>query len=165
MERGLQAIAWALASTGLLIVTFAFADLALTNLPFNVGMVEWRYQVIGRMSQMMITVVFGFTFLLASTALSRSAAGARIVGLLAYLGAIGLVLVTVLFVLERSEASALVPETAQSVFRIGGIRAIVKNVLSAAVLSVIGWAGMVNARSFSRGAASRTKDRDQLITQ
>lgn len=162
MERGLRAFAWALAFVGGLIVVFSFADLILTNLPLNPGRVEWRYQIIGRLSQMIITVIFGLAFLLGAAVVARHGAGARAVGLLAYLGSVVLVVLTLLFVAESSSASALVPETAQSVFRIGGVRAIVKNVLAAGGLAVLGWAGMVNARIFSE-QSSRAKSRDQLI--
>lgn len=162
MERGFRAFAWALALVGTLIVVFSIGDLILTNLPFTPGRVEWRYQIIGRISQMAITAIFGLTFVLAAALLARNAAGARTVGLLAYAGTAILVALTGLFVLETSDASALVPETAQSVFRLGGVRAIVKNVLAAGVLAVVGWAGLVNARVLAERSA-RTKDKSQLI--
>lgn len=164
MERGLRAFAWALAFVGGLIVVFSLADLIVTNMPFDPGRIEWRYQIIGRLSQMVITVIFGLTFILGAAVIARRSAGARAVGVFAYLAAVALLALTVLFVAESSEASAMVPETAQSIFRLGGVRAIVKNVLAAGGLAVLGWAAMVNARIFSE-QASRTKSRDQLITE
>lgn len=162
-ERGLQAFAWALASVGALIVVFAFADLILTNLPAAPERVEWRYQVIGRLSQMVITAIFGMTFVLGAAVLARSSAGARIVSVLAYLGAVALAGLTVLFVLDTADASAMVPETARSVFQMGGIRAILKNVLAVGCLVVMGWAGGVNARAVS-GSATRPGDPKPLVT-
>lgn len=162
-ERGLRAFAWALALVGTLIVVFSVSDLILTNLPFTPGRVEWRYQIIGRLSQMVITAIFGLTFVLGAAVVARNSAVARTVGVLAWVGTALLVALTGLFVLETSEASALVPETAQSVFRLGGVRAIAKNILAAGVLAVLGWAGMVNAGILGV-KASRAKDKGQLIT-
>ena len=160
-ERGLQAFAWALAFVGFLSIAYPLADLLLTNLPWEVARVDWRYQFTGRLSQMIITPVLGLVFILGAAFLWRSPFTAWLVSLASFTAMLLLMGLTVLFVMDGGEASALVPQEAQAVFRLGGIRAIAKNVFSIGAFAVIGWAGY-QAGAHIRPREDRTKDRDTL---
>lgn len=164
VERGLQAFAWALAFVGALTVVYPLADLLLTNTPWAFGQVEWRYQVVGRMSQMIITPMLGMALIVAAAIVAKNSVSARLAGWLSLAISAGLLVLTALFVAESGQARAAVPAEAQQIFRIGGLRAIVKNVLSSAGFAVLGWAALRNATVLARGP-SREKDRSQLISE
>jgi hypothetical protein len=160
MERGLQAFAWALAFVGGLAVVFPMADLLLTNLPWDLGRVEWRYQFTGRLSQTAINPLLGLTLVLGAAIVARRRALAKTVGFLASFGGLALLALTLLFVVDGSEARALVPPEGLAIFKLGGVRAIAKNVFSTGAFGVIAWAAFRAARGIrprgSRGTAKET---------
>lgn len=159
--RGLRRFSWALAFVGLLTLGFPIVDLVLATAPFDFGAMEWRYQFTGRMSQMLMTPVLGIALLAAAGHLGRSRGVLLTSRILGWGGAALVLGLTILFVVDGSVAAEQIPEDAQGVFRLGAIRAIVKNILTVGAFGLLGWSS-VPSGSVQRATAD-TGSQDGLF--
>jgi len=145
-ERGLRTLSWALAFVGVYAIVSPAADWVLTNLPLEVSRLTWRYQALGRLSQSLLTPIFGVAFLVSAGALSRRRWLARTAGWLALAGALTLLALTAVFLLDMAGARQQVAEEVAQIFRIGAIRAVLKFGMSIVALGLLGWAALALAR-------------------
>jgi hypothetical protein len=147
VNRGLGTLSWALAFVGVLSIVSPIADWLLTNLPLEVSQLTWRYQALGRLSQSLLTPILGMTLVVGAGALSRRTWLCRVGGWLALGGALAVLALTGVFLLDMMGARQQVLPEAAGIFRIGAIRASIKFVLSTIALGLLGWAGLSLAAS------------------
>jgi hypothetical protein len=135
-------------------VVSPIADWFLTNLPLEWSQLTWRYQALGRLSQSLLTPILGISLLVGAGAIGRRSWMCRLGGGLALTGAVALLGLTALFLLDMTGARQQVVPEAAEIFRIGAIRASIKFVLSTLALGLLGWAGF-SVGGPSGDAASR----------
>lgn len=162
-DRGLGTLSWALAFVGILSVVSPIADWVLTNLPLEWSQLTWRYQALGRLSQSLLTPILGISFLVGAGAIGRKSWMCRVGGGLALIGAVVLLGLTALFLLDMTGARQQVVPEAAEIFRIGAIRASIKFVLSMIALGLLGWAGLSLGSADRDGADSSRSSSDSMV--
>lgn len=163
-EAGLQGsreIAGALAFVGIICVLYPLADLILNNWPLFPGEAGWRYQVVGFMSQLLVTPLIGVVFLMISALLTRSAGVLKAGGWVSLLAAVVVLGATLVFVMDARELRGLIGEGDQSIYNLSSARAMVKNLISAAGFAYVGWGALRMGSSLARRGGRSSKDKDK----
>lgn len=162
-ERGSRALPWALAFVGLFCVLSPAADWVLTNTPFEISRLTWRYQALGRLSQTLLTPVLGVAVFVGGGSLLRSRWLSRIGGWLGTLGTLILAAMLGLFLLDMAGAQSQVRDEALAIFRVGAIRAVLKFGFATVCLGLLGWVGVAYGRGGSVKEKSSAGGADAVV--
>ena len=139
MEQGSRAFAGALAFVGIICIAYPLADLLLNNWPLLPGDVTWRYQLVGMLSQLLITPLIGVAFLAGAGILRQGGPFLKLGGVVSLATGIVVVLLTLSFILDGLQLKNLIQGDEVYVFQRSTIRAVVKNIISAAGFLYVGY--------------------------
>jgi hypothetical protein len=156
-------LSWALVFVGVLFVVFPATDWILTNLPLEVSRLTWRYQALGRLSQALITPLFGVALIVGVSSFAGRGWVARLGGLLSFAASLGLLMLLAVFIFDMADARAQVRDEAAQIFRIGAIRAILKFSLSSVAFALLGWAGFAIAREAADDSTETVRGSDDGV--
>jgi len=160
IEQGSRAFAGALAFVGIICIAYPLADLLLNNWPLQPGDLAWRYQLVGMLSQLLITPLIGVAFLAGSGLLKQGGGYLRWGGIVSFgTGAIVLLL-TLVFILDGLQLKNLIEVDEVYVFQRSTIRAVAKNVISSAGFLYVGYGAWKAGREMSARGVDPGKDKN-----
>ena len=131
----------------LLLIIVPLGDLATNIWPFRFGEVGWRYGMVGLLSGFLVSPLMGLILAVIGAAYMGHRRMLRALGILAAVGALVLLALTGLFLLDVIQVQPEVPPEGSSTFRIGATRAFIKNTL---VVAGLAWLSVGSFRVASR---------------
>jgi len=158
IEQGPRAFAGALAFVGIICVAYPLADLLLNNWPLQPGDLSWRYQLVGMLSQLLITPLIGVAFLAGSGLLNQGSGFLKWGGVVSLVTGLIVLLLTVSFILDGLQLKNLIEADEVYVFQRSTIRAVVKNIISAAGFLYVGYGAWKAGTAMRAGAGASDGD-------
>lgn len=132
---------------GTLLILLPFLDLGANLWPWAPNALNWRYGAYGILSGVLLTPFMGLLLILVTGVAADHGATVRLMSVLAWLVGALLVGSTVIYGLDAVQLRVTVPAEARDQFRIGTMKALVKNVVVALALLWTGWVAWSAART------------------
>lgn len=137
----LRAIAWPVYLAGLLTAMLPMVDLLASVWPPRLGQVEWRFGTLGLLSGFTLSPLLGLIMCMAAAAVLEHRIAQRVLAVLAFIGAVGMAAIIVIFSLDWLQFRAQAPAEARPGMDVGSVKAVIKHALVAASLVWLGIAG------------------------
>jgi len=137
-----------------LLVFWPMVDLATTGWPFRPGDVQWRYGFFGLLTAYSHTPILAMLIAMGLAFVLRHRKTLRVISFLCFVGAVGLLIVLVLFPLDVIQLRSVTPPENLSFFQTGAILSELKHLTAAVTLSLLGLGGWRTAGSMAESAPS-----------
>ncbi|MEO8448706.1 MAG: hypothetical protein ABI647_02885 [Gemmatimonadota bacterium] len=137
-EPQVKALGVAIYAVGIMIVLVALGDFMSNVWPWRMGAVDWRYGSLGILSTFLVTPTLGMLIIVLNAAYLGHRGLLRSLGLICILGAAGLTVVVVAFLLDSLEVRRSVTEDAKWFTTISFMIAAAKHAIALVTLSLLG---------------------------
>ena len=133
------------------LIILPFVDAAVSITPFHVRSVQWRFGAIGLLTNTLLTPAVGFMLAVVTAALLQHFRTQRVLSIVAWIGAVALLGLLVVFALDALQTRAMVRPEMMRPFVLASTVAVCKLVIWAIVSIVLARASRV-PRGLRRGA-------------
>lgn len=147
-----RSIAWSAYAVAAALILFPLGDALLTLYPWNAGEARWRFGAAGVLANALLLPLAGLLIALLTAWATENRIFARVIGFLAAFAGVGWVAALILFALDALQTRAMVNPAMLASFNAAAIGGGVKGLILAAILGVIGVAGMQAGRGARRKA-------------
>jgi hypothetical protein len=161
----LEPLAWPLLFVALLLVLTPLTDFLVSVWPIQPGNVRWRFASAAMLSGFLFTPILGAVLGAAAAAVLDNRAIQRLAASVSLAGAIALLAILSLFVLDTLQARSEIPSEALNQFQVSAVRALLKHLSAMIALAWLSIAGFRTGRTplgVVKGVA-RPVDRASLV--
>ena len=129
-----------------LLVMHPVGDFVANVWPLRVGEVEWRYGVMGLLSGFLMTPMLGLAIAVGVGAVGGDRVLLKVLGWLSVVTGVLLLVLTVFFALEIIQFRPSVPTEGLGQYDIGSWKAVIKHLITAPVIIMLGRVALASAR-------------------
>jgi hypothetical protein len=137
-----------------LLVFWPVVDLATTGWPFRPGDVQWRYGFMGLMTAYSHTPILAMLLAMGLAFVLRHRKTLRLISFLCLVGAVGLLIVLILFPLDVIQLRSVTPPENLQFFQTGALLSELKHLTAGVTLFLLGLGGWRTAGTMAKLARS-----------